>query len=60
MGSHLQLDRTWYLAVVNKASDEAAKTLGSHFTPAQIAFLKSVVRQRLHTMPVKWPLQLMM
>ncbi|CAK0786570.1 hypothetical protein CVIRNUC_009783 [Coccomyxa viridis] len=37
------LDRTWYLAVVNKTSDEAAKTLGSHFTPAQIAFLKSVV-----------------
>ena len=60
MGFHLQLDRTWYVAVVNKASDEAAKTLGSHFTPAQIAFLKSVVRLWLPAIPAKCPLQLTM
>lgn len=34
----------FYIAVVNKSSDEVAKTLGSSFSAPQIAFLKTVVR----------------
>lgn len=40
----VQLDNQWYMAVVNKSSDEIAKTLGTCLTAPQIAFLKSVVR----------------
>ena len=40
----VQLEKEHYIAVVNKASDEVAKTLGSGFTAPQIAFLKTVVR----------------
>ena len=39
----MQLDNEWYLAVVNKASDEVAKALGSTLSTPQIAYLKSVV-----------------
>ena len=39
----MQLDNEWYIAVVNRASDEVAKTLGSSLSAPQIAFLKSVV-----------------
>ena len=44
----VQLDDEWYIAVVNKASDEVAKTLGSAHNAAQIAFLKTVVRPLCH------------
>lgn len=44
----VQLDDEWYIAVVNKASDEVAKTLGSTHSAAQIAFLKTVVRPFCH------------
>lgn len=44
----VQLDNEWYVAVVNKASDEVAKTLGSTHSAAQIAFLKTVVRPLSH------------
>jgi hypothetical protein len=44
----VQLDDEWYIAVVNKASDEVAKTLGSTHSAAQIAFLKTVVRRFAH------------
>ena len=40
----MQLDNEFYVAVVNKSSDEVAKTLGSSFSAPQIAFLKTVVR----------------
>ena len=39
----MQLDNEWYIAVVNKASDEVAKALGSNLSTPQIAYLKSVV-----------------
>ncbi len=39
----VQLDNEFYVAVVNKSSDEVAKTLGSSFSAPQIAFLKTVV-----------------
>ena len=40
----VQLDKEYYIAVVNKASDEVAKSLGCSLTAPQIAFLKTVVR----------------
>ena len=40
----VQLDKEYYIAVVNKASDEVAKILGCSLTAPQIAFLKTVVR----------------
>ena len=40
----VQLDSENYIAVVNKASDDVAKTLGSSLSAPQIAFLKTVVR----------------
>ncbi|CAL5221945.1 g4221 [Coccomyxa viridis] len=39
----LPLDNEFYVAVVNKSSDEVAKTLGSSFSAPQIAFLKTVL-----------------
>ena len=40
----MQLNNEFYVAVVNKSSDEVAKTLGSSYSAPQIAFLKTVVR----------------
>lgn len=40
----MQLDSENYIAVVNRASDDVAKTLGSSLSAPQIAFLKTVVR----------------
>ena len=40
----MQLDSENYIAVVNKAADDVAKTLGSSLSAPQIAFLKTVVR----------------